>query len=107
MECSGCDTICVFDVAFVGESSAGVGVGAVFYVLCLVPGGDWRGVVVDVSGGEAGGGGELGVGVGVLVFVGVVWTWYVHCFLFYFSFNFSGFFLFFSNAIFFSWTGGY
>lgn len=62
--------------------------GAVFHVLCLVPGGDWRGVVVDVSGGEAGGGGELGVGVGVLVFVGVVWTWYVHCFLFLFLFFF-------------------
>lgn len=91
MECSGCDTICVFDVAFVGESSAGVGVGAVFHVLCLVSRGDWRGVVVDVSGGEAGGGDELDVGLGVLVFVGVVWTWYVHCF----SFSFFFFFLFF------------
>lgn len=102
MECSGCDTICVFDVAFVGESSAGVGVGAVFHVLGLVSRGDWRGVVVDVSGGEAGGGGELGVGVGVLVFVGVVWTWYVYCFFFFFAF------FFFFNAIFlFSWTGGY
>lgn len=112
MECSGCDTICVFDVAFVGQSSAGVGVGAVFHVLCLVPGGDWRGVVVDVSGGEAGGGGELGVGVGVLVFVGVVWTWYVYCFSFFFFLLFSSlfycFFFFFLNAIFlFSWTGGY
>lgn len=100
MECSGCDTICVFDVAFVGESSAGVGVGAVFHVLGLVPRGDWRRVVVDVSGGEAGGGGELGVGVGVLVFVGVVWTWYVYCFSFLFSSLFYCFF-FFSNAIFF------
>lgn len=101
MEWRGCDTICVFDVAFVGESSAGVGVGAVFHVLCLVPGGDWRGVVVDVSGGEAGGGGELGVGVGVLVFVGVVWTWYVHSF-FFFLFLFFSFVLFLIfNAIFF------
>lgn len=95
MECSGCDTICVFDVAFVGESSAGVGVGAVFHVLCLVSCGDWGGVVVDVSGGEAGRGSELGVGVGVLVFVGVVWTWYVHCFSFlFFFFSFVFFFFF-------------
>lgn len=78
MERSGCGALCLFDVAFVGESTAPVGVGAVFYVLCLVSRWDCGRVVVDVSGREAGGGGELGVGLGVLVFVGVVWAWGVY-----------------------------